>query len=95
MVARRWGKAEATAEQTRQKKETKANWTMVRVAGLSRVMRMDLEEVLVRTDEVYQSIHRTLRDGSMLAITPRPKRRRKKKKKRERNLQRGQAILAP
>lgn len=37
--------------------ETKANWTIVRVAGLGNVVRMVLEEVLVMAEEKYQTVH--------------------------------------
>lgn len=55
------GKVDARAEDNMQYEETKANCTMVRVAGLSKLMRIDLEEVFVRTDEVYQRIHKNYR----------------------------------
>ena len=57
-VALTVGKVEASHEQNMQNEETKANCTMVSVAGLSKVVRMDLEEVFVRTDEAYHSTQR-------------------------------------
>ena len=37
--------------------ETKANWTSVRVAGISKALRIDLDDVLVRAEDVYHSKH--------------------------------------
>jgi hypothetical protein len=54
----RTGKTPAIQEDRRQKSETKPNCTIVRVAGFSKALRMDLEDVLVRTDDPYQSRQR-------------------------------------
>ena len=37
-------------------KDTDANWMMVRVAGLGKALRIDLEEVLVRAEVMYQAM---------------------------------------
>jgi hypothetical protein len=38
--------------------DTKANWTNVKVAGLSKAIKMDFEEVFVSADEAYHNRHR-------------------------------------
>lgn len=35
--------------------ETKANWTIVRVIGFGRAFRMDLDDVFVRAEVMYQT----------------------------------------
>ena len=37
--------------------DTEANWMMVRVAGLGKAFRIDLDEVLVRAEVIYQATH--------------------------------------
>lgn len=51
------GKVEASDANRRQYEETKANWIIVKVAGLSKALRMDLADVLVNADEAYHSTH--------------------------------------
>lgn len=43
---------------SRHQNDTKANCMMVRVTGLGSVVNMDLEEVLVTADVMYQIIQR-------------------------------------
>lgn len=52
-AARNLGKVEASHENRMQYEETKANWTNVNVAGLSKAVRIDLDEVFVRADDQY------------------------------------------
>ena len=37
--------------------ETKANWTMLRVTGCGKALRMDFEDVFVRAEVMYQITH--------------------------------------
>src|SRR5690349_11480959 len=53
MAARSWGKVDASQENNRQYDETKPNWTRVKVAGLSKAVRIALEDVLVMADDQY------------------------------------------
>ena len=53
------GKAEASDARIKHHIETEANWMMVNVAGLSRALRMDFEDVLVKADVMYHEIHST------------------------------------
>src|SRR5690349_9225399 len=53
IVVRRDGKTLASHADRIHRNETKANWTRVRVAGISKALRMDLDEVLVRAEDVY------------------------------------------
>jgi hypothetical protein len=52
-AARSRGNVEASHEKSMQYDETKANWTRVKVAGLSKAVRIALDEVLVRADDPY------------------------------------------
>lgn len=52
----RAGKTEANQEKNIQNVATKANWMRVRVAGLGKALRIDLEDVFVRALEKYQMI---------------------------------------
>lgn len=58
ILVRRTGKMTASLAMVIQSDETKANWTRVKVAGLGKAFRMDLDEVLVRAEEVYHNTHR-------------------------------------
>jgi hypothetical protein len=51
------GNTVAVSVKTRHQKETEANWRIVRVAGLGKAFKIDLEEVLVSADVMYQTIH--------------------------------------
>ena len=53
----------------RQYEHTKANWISVRVAGLSKVVRIDFEEVLVRAEDQYHIIQSPYREEMRLALT--------------------------
>lgn len=55
---RNTGKTIASHAITMHSDETKANCTRVSVAGLSKAIRIDLEDVLVRAEEVYHMRHR-------------------------------------
>lgn len=49
----------ASQDKNMHQKETSRNWTIVRVTGLGRAVRMALEEVLERMEVVYQKPQRT------------------------------------
>lgn len=49
----------ASHAKSKHHKDTKANWTSVRVIGLSKAFRIDLEDVLVRADVRYHMTQRT------------------------------------
>src|SRR5262245_58675269 len=49
---------DASHEKNRQYDATNANWTRVKVAGMSNALRMDFEDVFVRTDVVYHTMQR-------------------------------------
>jgi len=53
-----WGKMDASLEKRTQYDETKTNCMTVRVAGISKVLRIDFEDVFVNTDVRYQRIQR-------------------------------------
>lgn len=55
---RRTGKRTASHARRMHSDDTKANWTSVRVAGLSKALRMDLEDVFVRAEDVYHARQR-------------------------------------
>lgn len=59
MRIRKLGKTVASLANVIHSEDTKANCTRVRVAGMSKTLRMDLDEVLVRAEEVYHSRQRT------------------------------------
>jgi hypothetical protein len=59
MAVRRRGKVDASQENSKQYEETKANWTRVSVAGLSKAVRIALDEVLVRADDQYHMTQST------------------------------------
>lgn len=59
MALFRRGKRRARNAENRHHPETKANCIMVRVIGLGKALRMDLEEVLVRAELKYQTRQRT------------------------------------
>jgi hypothetical protein len=52
-AARSFGKVEESHENKRQYKDTRANCMRVNVAGLSKALSMDLDEVFVRADDQY------------------------------------------
>lgn len=54
---RRRGNIEASHAATTQRDDTKANWTSVNVAGLSKALRMDFEDVLVKAEDAYHITH--------------------------------------
>jgi hypothetical protein len=54
----RTGKMVASQAMTTQSDETNANWIKVKVAGLLKAFRMDLEEVLVSAEDAYQARQR-------------------------------------
>lgn len=54
MVCLRVGKADARYASTKHHIETKPNWTIVRVIGLWRVTKIDLDDVLVSAEVIYQ-----------------------------------------
>lgn len=49
----------ASQERNKHQNETRANCTIVKVTGRGKAVRMTLEEVLVRSDVVYQTQHRS------------------------------------
>ena len=57
MMFLRTGKMLASQARIIHRDETKANWTSVRVAGISKALRIDLDDVLVRAEDVYHSKH--------------------------------------
>jgi hypothetical protein len=50
---------EESEARTKHHDETEANWTIVKVAGFGNALRIDLEEVLVRAEVMYQTMQRT------------------------------------
>jgi ABC-type transporter lipoprotein component MlaA len=62
------GKVDARKEKRMQYEETKANWTMVKVAGLSKAVRIALEEVLVRADDQYHITQSAYGQRSALSV---------------------------
>lgn len=60
----RLGKTVESQLKRRQKKATKANCIMVRVAGLGKALRMDLEDVFVRALDKYHMIHNVYKKGT-------------------------------
>lgn len=56
--SRRMGNTVASQAEKMQREETKANCTRVRVAGMLKALRMDLDEVFVRAEDVYHSKQR-------------------------------------
>lgn len=58
MARRRDGNRDARVVRTEHHIDTKANWTIVRVIGFGSVVRIDLEEVLVRAEVIYQTRQR-------------------------------------
>ncbi len=48
--------------------DTKANWIRVRVMGLGKTLSMDLEEVLVRAELIYQTRQRICLDQSWFIV---------------------------
>ena len=59
IIVRSCGKMRARDANSIHHAETKANCMMVRVIGLGKELRIDLEEVLVRAELKYQIRHRT------------------------------------
>lgn len=55
----RSGKTVANQAMVIHSDDTNANWTRVRVAGLLKAVRMDLEEVFVRAEDAYHMRHNT------------------------------------
>ena len=53
MAVRTRGKVDASQEHRMQYEDTKANWTSVRVAGLSKAVKMDLDDVFVNAEDQY------------------------------------------
>lgn len=62
ILVRRTGKMLASQERKMQSEDTKANWINVKVAGMSKALRMDFDDVLVRADEVYHMTQRTCKE---------------------------------
>lgn len=58
IARRREGNRDARDARMEHHIDTKANWMIVRVIGFGRVFRMDLEEVLVRAEVIYQMTQR-------------------------------------
>lgn len=58
ILVRSTGNTTASLARLRHRADTKANWTRVNVAGISNALRMDLDEVLVRADDVYHNKHK-------------------------------------
>jgi hypothetical protein len=54
----RLGNSVASHEKKRQNDATNANCIRVRVAGLGKALRIDFEDVLVKAEEKYHTIHR-------------------------------------
>lgn len=61
MICFSCGKAAASVDQIRQYEATKTNWTMVSVAGLGKLLRMDLDDVFVSSEVVHQMMQRAWR----------------------------------
>ncbi len=53
------GKMDANHAERMHQKQTKRNWTMDRVIGLEKAFRIDLDEVFVRADVIYQTMNST------------------------------------
>ena len=51
------GKIDASQAKTRHQNETQMNWKIVRVTGLGKTLTMDLKEVLVSAEVMYQIMH--------------------------------------
>lgn len=60
---RNLGNTLASHEDVMQKNATRKNCIMVSVAGLLKAFKMDLEEVLVRAEDMYHMIHRVYKPG--------------------------------
>jgi len=60
------GKVDASHENSIQYEETNANWTSVKVAGLSKAVRIDLDEVLVKAEDQYHIIQSACQNISIL-----------------------------
>jgi len=56
------GKMEAKDARMKHHIDTEANWIMVNVAGLSKALRMDFDEVLVRAEVMYHPMQSALRN---------------------------------
>lgn len=69
--SRRIGNKVASHASKMQREDTKANWTSVKVAGLSKALRMDLDEVLVKADDVYHMRQRICHKWPRLATVRR------------------------
>lgn len=54
---RSFGKTDASHEEVIQYEATMKNCTIVKVAGLSKALRMDLDDVLVRAEDKYHMTH--------------------------------------
>lgn len=53
------GNMYASDDNAMQYVETRANWTIVSVAGLSNEVKMDFDEVFVNADDQYHTTHST------------------------------------
>lgn len=62
--ARILGKVDASQEESMQNEDTNANWTRVRVAGLLKAVRIDLEDVFVNAEDQYHMMHSIYSDAS-------------------------------
>lgn len=51
-----------------QNEDTNANWTMVRVAGLSKAVRIDLEDVFVNAEDQYHITHNIYTQASATTV---------------------------
>jgi len=51
-----------------QNEDTNANWTMVRVAGLSNAVRIDLEDVFVNAEDQYHITHNIYSKASVTTV---------------------------
>lgn len=58
MAVFREGNIEARYERIKHHVETNPNWTIVRVMGLGRAVKIDFEEVFVSADVIYQRTQR-------------------------------------
>jgi hypothetical protein len=58
IALRRHGNKCARYAKNTHQKDTKANWTSVKVIGFGNMLRIDLEEVFVRAELMYQMMHR-------------------------------------
>ena len=77
MVRFRMGKTDARCASTRHHIETKPNCTIVRVIGFGRASKIDLDEVLVSAEVMYQIRQRlceqgmiSYRDTNKVGISP-------------------------